>query len=82
MPELGGAAGGGMSRREALKRGAVVAGTTLWVAPVVQALTVSPASAQRPSGGHANAGRGNGSEPNPANDIDPGNSGGRNKGGD
>lgn len=43
--------GSGITRRQALKRGAAVAGTAVWVAPVVQALAMSPASAQQPSGG-------------------------------
>ncbi len=75
----------GMSRREALRAGAVVAGSALWATPVVQVLSVSSASAQAPSGargGRPNSGRGNGSEPTPANDVDPGKSQGRNKGGD
>jgi hypothetical protein len=82
MPEPGGRLSSRMSRRQALKSGAVVVGSTVWVAPVVQALTMSQASAERPSGGSINAGRGNGSEPNRPTDLDPGNSGGRNRGGD
>ena len=59
-------AGTGMSRRQALKRGAVVAGTAMWVTPALQVLSMSSASAQQPSGGpsgrgssvgHANRGR-------------------------
>lgn len=50
-------AGTGMSRREALRRGAVVAGTAMWVTPVLQVLSMSSASAQQPSG--RPAGRGN-----------------------
>ncbi len=41
----------GMNRREALKAGVLAVGTATWVTPVVQALTVSPASAAQPSGG-------------------------------
>lgn len=40
----------GISRREALKRGAAVAGAAVWVAPTVQALSMSAASAATPSG--------------------------------
>lgn len=36
----------GLSRREALKRGAVLGGATLWATPIVQSLTVRPAFAQ------------------------------------
>jgi hypothetical protein len=72
----------GISRREALRRGVVVAGSALWVTPVVQVFTVTPASAAAPSGGRVNAGRGNGSEPNRESDVDPGNSGRVNRGGD
>lgn len=97
MDDLDGNFSHNLTRRQALKRGAAVAGATLWVAPVVQALSVSPASADRPSGGggrvdggrkggkgakRVNAGRGNGSEPSLANDLDPGRSGPRNRGGD
>lgn len=35
-----------LSRRETLKRGAVLGGATLWATPVVQSLTVQPAFAQ------------------------------------
>ena len=42
--------GTGITRRQALKRGAAVAGAAVWVAPTVQALTMSAASAQTPSG--------------------------------
>jgi len=48
---------GGLSRREALKRGAVVAGAA-WIAPAVMALPVSSASADAPSGGRSSAGGG------------------------
>ena len=41
----------GITRRQALKRGAVAAGTAVWVAPAVQALTMNAASAASPSGG-------------------------------
>ena len=37
------------TRREALKRGAVIGGTVLWVTPVVQTLGMSRAFAQTPS---------------------------------
>lgn len=40
----------GMSRRDALKRGAIVGGA-VWVVPAVHALSMSSASAQAPSGG-------------------------------
>ncbi len=40
---------GGLSRRDALKRGAVVA-SAAWIAPAVMALPVSSASADSPSG--------------------------------
>jgi hypothetical protein len=77
----------GTTRRQALKRGAAIAGA-VWVMPAVQALNVSPASADQPSGGpqssarpHIDSGRGNGSAP-PGNDLDPGKSGPVNQGGD
>lgn len=41
----------GVSRREALKRGAVLGGTLLWVAPAVQTIGMSRAFAQQPSPG-------------------------------
>lgn len=50
----------GITRRQALKRGTLVAGTALWVTPVVHALAMSPASAQRPSGAGRGAGSGRG----------------------
>ncbi|MGH9158286.1 MAG: hypothetical protein ACRD1K_21175 [Acidimicrobiales bacterium] len=68
----------GMSRRQALRRGAAVVGTALWVVPAMQMLTVAEASAQAPSG-HYDSGRGNGERP-VGGDLDPGNSG-KNKGG-
>jgi hypothetical protein len=43
---------------------------------------VSAAFAGDPGTGKCNAGRGNGSETDPANDCDPGNSGAHNNGGD
>jgi hypothetical protein len=75
----------GTTRRQALRRGAVIAGA-VWVTPVVQALSVSKASADQPSGGskpdrHIDSGRGNGSSP-VGNDLDPGRSGPVNQGGD
>lgn len=79
MSELDNALSQSTTRRQALKRGAAVAGAAVWVTPVVQALRMSPASAARPSG-HIDSGRGNGSLPIP--DLDPGNSGLVNKGGD
>lgn len=39
-----------LTRRQALKTGAAVAGTALWVAPAIQAMTITSASADRPSG--------------------------------
>ena len=39
-----------ISRREVMKRGAVVGGTLLWAAPVVQTLTMRPAFADHVSG--------------------------------
>jgi hypothetical protein len=39
----------GLTRREVLKKGAVLGGTVLWVAPMVQAIGMSPALAQTPS---------------------------------
>lgn len=53
-------AGAGITRRQALKRGAVVAGTAAWVAPLVQTLAMSPASAAQPSGAGVRRGRGGG----------------------
>ena len=38
-----------LTRREALKRGAVIGGTVLWVTPVVQTLGMGRAYAQTPS---------------------------------
>ncbi|MDQ1715498.1 MAG: hypothetical protein QOC60_1443 [Frankiaceae bacterium] len=43
--------GANLSRRDALKRGALVGGTLLWAVPAVQAVTMSAASAAAPSGG-------------------------------
>jgi len=39
-----------LSRRQALKTGAVVAGSALWATPLIQAVTVTRASADQPSG--------------------------------
>ena len=39
----------GLSRREALQKGAKVGGAVLWVTPLVQSLSLSPAAAQQPS---------------------------------
>lgn len=40
----------GMSRRQALKRGAVIGGAALWVAPAVQVLAITESAAEQPSG--------------------------------
>jgi hypothetical protein len=42
----------GLTRREVLKKGAKLGGTLLWVAPVVQAVGMSPAMAQVASEGN------------------------------
>lgn len=42
----------GMTRREVLKKGALFGGTLMWVAPVVQAVGMSPAMAQVVSEGN------------------------------
>ena len=47
--ELGPAESGGISRRQALKKGAVVGGTVLWATPVVQSIGMSRAFGQVPS---------------------------------
>lgn len=39
----------GISRREALQKGAMVGGTVLWVTPLVQSVGMSPAAAQTTS---------------------------------
>ena len=39
-----------ISRREALKRGVVMGGAALWMAPVVQVLSLTEAAAAQPSG--------------------------------
>jgi len=41
---------GTSSRRQALKTGAAVVGAALWVTPMVEAMTVTQASAAQPSG--------------------------------
>lgn len=41
----------GVTRREAIKKGAIVGGTVLWVAPLVQSVGMGSASAQTPSPG-------------------------------
>jgi hypothetical protein len=41
--------GGGLNRRDALKRGAVVAGGLVWATPAIQALGLSAAHADDPS---------------------------------
>ncbi|MDQ1723508.1 MAG: hypothetical protein QOG52_536 [Frankiaceae bacterium] len=43
--------GANLSRRDALKRGALVGGTLLWAVPAVQAVSMTAASAAAPSGG-------------------------------
>ena len=40
---------GGISRRQALKKGAVVGGTVLWATPVIQSIGMSRAFGQQPS---------------------------------
>jgi hypothetical protein len=42
--------GDGITRRDALKKTAKVIGTTVWVTPVIQVVTMRPAFAQTPSG--------------------------------
>ena len=54
----------------------LVLGIALLVSPVGTAFAHDPEPAK------CNSGRGNGSEPIPATDCDPGKSGGKNKGGD
>ena len=54
----------GVSRREALKKGAVVGGTVLWAAPLVQSLGMSAAAAQTVS-----PGPGPGPGPGPVPDV-------------
>lgn len=44
-------AGSGISRRDAIKKGAVVGGAVLWATPVVQSIGMSPASATHVSPG-------------------------------
>ncbi|MDQ3681081.1 MAG: hypothetical protein M3378_11195 [Actinomycetota bacterium] len=39
----------GLSRREALKKGAIAGGAVIWAAPVIQSVGMSPAGAQQPS---------------------------------
>ncbi len=41
---------GGISRREALKRGVVLGGAAVWAVPAVQVLNITEAAAQQPSG--------------------------------
>jgi hypothetical protein len=45
MPEDDGVVADGISRRSALKKGAVVAGAAVWAVPVVQSIGLSPAGA-------------------------------------
>lgn len=52
-----------LSRREALKQGAIAGGALLWVAPAVQAISINAAHAQTSSGGSGGTGGGGGSEP-------------------
>ena len=49
-----------VSRREALKRGAVVGGSLIWAVPIVQTLVVAPATAQGVSPGPGPGGPGPG----------------------
>jgi len=50
MADLGEGSDSGMSRREALRAGGLVAGSALWVTPLIQVLSVNEASAESPSG--------------------------------
>ena len=43
---VSGEGGSGISRRDAIKKGAVVGGAVVWATPVIQAIGVSPAGAQ------------------------------------
>ena len=52
-----GGTAGGFTRREALRRGAILGGTTLWVAPMVQTFGMRPALAQAGSPGPRACGR-------------------------
>jgi len=47
-----GPTGLGLTRREALKRGAMIAGAAAFVVPVVETISIRPASAQATSAGH------------------------------
>ena len=47
--------GNGISRREALRRGALV-GSALWVVPVAQAVSMTPAAADTASAPHSQTG--------------------------
>lgn len=49
-----------VSRRQALKQGAVAGGALLWVAPAMQAISLNPADAQIASGGGGGGGGGSG----------------------
>ena len=40
----------GISRRQALKRGAAIGGAALWVTPAVQLLAITESAAEQPSG--------------------------------
>ena len=41
--------GSGISRRDAIKKGAIVGGAVVWATPVIQAIGITPAGAQIPS---------------------------------
>ena len=41
--------GSGISRRDAIKKGAIVGGAVVWATPVIQAIGINPAGAQTPS---------------------------------
>lgn len=61
-----------------IKKGIAVGAMSLMLVGIMS----GPASAGDPHKVKCNSGRGNGSEPSPAHDCDPGNSGGKNNGGD
>ena len=58
--------GDGLSRRQALKRGAVLGGAALWMTPAVQVLAVSESSAEQPRGVGPAAGPGKAGPRGPA----------------
>jgi hypothetical protein len=49
MTQVDGARAGGMSRRDLLRRGAVVGATAAWTVPLVQVVSMTPAHADSPS---------------------------------